>query len=172
MPLPVKGEAYIFTVSLVDNNNPQEFLANPTIAAGDFQITVDGSVFANLAALPTVTPAGDIIVRVSLSAVEMDGSKVTIKGIDQTVPKDWQDVSIFIDVPDASTETLFDVDEGDRTESNVRLTIKQKGTDTVLIDKEITGSLLDNEITLRTTDIGVTGAPFSDGFSDGFDSEE
>lgn len=152
MAIPVKGEAYIFTVSLVDNNSPEDFLANPTIEAGDFQISIDGSVFANVAALPTVTPAGDITVRVSLTSIEMDGEKVTIKGIDQTAPKDWQDVSIFIDIPDASTETLFDVEEGDRTESNVRITIKRKDTDIILIDKEITGSLLDNEITLRTTE--------------------
>jgi len=152
MAIPVKGEAYIFTVSLVDNNSPEDFLANPTIEAGDFQISIDGSVFANVAALPTVTPAGDITVRVSLTSIEMDGEKVTSKGIDQTAPKDWQDVSIFIDIPDASTETLFDVEEGDRTESNVRITIKRKDTDIILIDKEITGSLLDNEITLRTTE--------------------
>lgn len=152
MSLPVRGEEYIFTIPLVDNANPEDFIANPTIAAGDFQISIDDGAFSNLNTLPTVEPSGDITVKITLSTTETDGDKITVKGVDQTSTKEWQDVSIFIDMPDANTETLFDVAEGDRTETSTRMTIKRKDTETVLIDKVISGSLLDTTVTLRTTE--------------------
>jgi len=151
MSLPVKAESYTFYVSLVDISDPDNFKVNPTIAAGDFQISIDDAVFTNLTNLPSVTPANSIQVKIVLTATEMNGDKINVQGID-AAGNEWQDAYIAIDVPRGSVETLFDIDEGDRTESNTRLTIKRKGTDIILIDKEITGSLLDNEITLRTTE--------------------
>ena len=54
MAEPIKGQAYEFFVSLTDINDPQFFIVNPTIASGDFKLSVDGGAFGNLATLPVV----------------------------------------------------------------------------------------------------------------------
>lgn len=93
---PVKGQAFTFFASLADAADPKSFKANPTIAAGDFKVSIDGGAFANLATLPAVTPAGGIGVQVDLSAAEMAGDQVLFTGIDQTATKEWADISICI----------------------------------------------------------------------------
>jgi len=149
MSLPVKGEAYTFYVSLVDISDPDNFKSNPTIAAGDFQISIDDSTFANLTNLPTVTPASSIQVKIVLTSTEMTGDKVNAQGIDQA-GDEWQDIYVAIDVPTGSVETLTDIAEGDQTETSARMIIKKKDTETIVLDKDITGSLLDPSITVRT----------------------
>lgn len=52
----------------------------------------------------------------------------------------------------ANVETLLDIEQGDRTETNVRLIINRAGTLDSVLDKEITGSLLTPNVTIRTTD--------------------
>lgn len=151
MSLPVKSESYTFYVSLVDISDPDNFKVNPTIEAGDFQVSIDDAAFTNLTNLPTVTPANSIQVKIVLTAAEMNGDKINVQGID-AVGDEWQDTYITIDVPRGSVETLFDIDEGDRTETRTRMTIRKKDTSIILIDKVITGSLLDNTVTLRTTE--------------------
>lgn len=151
MSLPVKAEAYTFYVSLVDISDPDNFKANPTIAAGDFKISIDDAAFINLTNLPTATPSGSIQVKIVLTATEMNGDKINVQGID-AAGDEWQDAYITIDVPRGSVETIFDIDEGDRTETRTRMTIRKKDTSIILVDKVITGSLLDNEVTLRTTE--------------------
>jgi hypothetical protein len=79
---PVKGEEFIFTIALEDASTPGSFKRNPTIAAGDFKVNVDGTE-SNLA-------------KVTLSASEMNGDVVTLIGIDQTSTKEWNDVAICI----------------------------------------------------------------------------
>ena len=97
MSEPRKNEAYDFLLSLVDTVTG-DLLANRTIAVGDFTVSIDGSSFSNLETLPVVTPAGSISVKISLSAVEMDGDKVVVQGID-AAGAEWDDVFVFIDVP-------------------------------------------------------------------------
>lgn len=151
MSLPLKNQAYEFYLGLGDILNPDEFVANPTIAAGDFQISIDGSVFVNLDTLPIVEPAGSIMVKVSLSASEMNGEKVNVKA-DDASGNEWQPAIISIDVPEGNVETLTDLELGDRIETNNRLVVNKAGTLTTILDKEITGSLLTPNVTLRTTD--------------------
>lgn len=93
---PKKAEDCIFYIGLEDANNPGSFKANPTIAAGDFQISKDGGAFANLATLPAVTPASGVAVKITLSSTEMDADNVFVKAIDQTTPKEWNDWAIGI----------------------------------------------------------------------------
>ena len=107
MALPLQNQAYVFYLSVGNALNPDEFLANPTIAAGDFKVSTDGGALVNLDTLPVVTPAGSIWVQVSLSADEMDGEKVVVQGID-AAGGEWQGVSTFIDVPTSNSETIAD----------------------------------------------------------------
>jgi len=93
---PVKAEDFAFDVCLEDYGNPGLFVANPTLAAGDVKISKDNGALANLASLPTVTPAAGKIVDVALSGTEMNADKVTVIFSDQTVPPEWSDYAITI----------------------------------------------------------------------------
>jgi len=93
---PVKNEDFILYVALNSASDSASFKANPTIAAGDFQISKDGGAFANLATLPAVTPASGIAVKITLSATEMNADNVFIQGIDQTATKEWADFALSI----------------------------------------------------------------------------
>lgn len=150
MALPVKGVAYDFYISLVAIAGAT-FQANPTLAAGDFLISKEGGAFTNLTTLPTVEPALGISVKVPLSATEMDAEKVVVTAID-AAGAEWQDASIFLDVPDSTTELATDILEGDHIETSERLIINRKGTSTALVDKDISGSLLSPSVTIRTLD--------------------
>ena len=149
MPVPVFNTSYSFYVSLADAADPSKFKASPTIAAGDFQISIDGSAFVNLTTTPVVVPVGGIAVLVPLTADEMNGKKVNIQAIDAS-GSEWEELLVSIDVPTASTETINDIQEGDRIESNVSLVINKKGTTIPVLDKAITGSLLSPSASIQT----------------------
>lgn len=92
----VKNEETKFRIFLDDMANPGSFKTNPTIASGDFVVDIDGGGFGNLTTTPSVSPSGGAAVLVSLSADEMNGDVITIKGQDQTSPKEWADWGISI----------------------------------------------------------------------------
>ena len=151
MATPHKGIPYQFYTPLVAQDDPTTFQVNPTIAAGDFKVSKDGGALVNLSTLPTVAPAGSRLVQIDLSASEMDADKVVVQGLD-VAGDEWQQLEAYIDVPTGSVETLTEIQEGDRIESSTRLIINKAGTTDPLIDKEITGSLLTPNVTIRTTD--------------------
>ncbi|MCB1150932.1 hypothetical protein KDK88_05255 [bacterium] len=92
---PVKNVAYEFDVSLESQAAPGTFQAAPTLAAGDVKVIKDGGTAANITTLPTVTPSGGVVVRVQLSATEMDADKVTV--VFQDVAGDeWYDLAVAI----------------------------------------------------------------------------
>lgn len=93
--LPKKNVAYTFYVALVDTSNRPDLKANPTLAAGDVQVSTDGGSFGNLATLPVVTPASGVGVKVDLSAGEMNGDNTTVKFID-AAGAEWDDLFIEI----------------------------------------------------------------------------
>lgn len=93
---PKKGEDFEFVIVLFDAANPGDIKDNPTIAAGDFQISKDEGAFANLATLPTVTPASGSQVVVKLSSTEMNADKLLVRWRDQTSPKEWCDGALGI----------------------------------------------------------------------------
>jgi hypothetical protein len=88
---PVKGEDFETSIGLEDMSTAGRLRANPTIDAGDFQVSKDGGSFANLATLPTVTPASGRAVRVQLSSTEMNADKIVVVWSDQTAPPQWAD---------------------------------------------------------------------------------
>lgn len=75
---PKKNTEYIFYVALRDQSNTKLFKAAPTLATGDAKVSIDGGALANLTTLPTVTPAAGKMVKVTLSASEMNGDNITI----------------------------------------------------------------------------------------------
>jgi len=104
MPTPQRGVAYTFTIGLFDVANPGRLKTTPTLAAGDFTLSQDGGALANLATLPSETPAGSGLVRVSLSAQEMTADQVSVKWSDPDLQ--WSDGHAFFDVPVTTLDRL------------------------------------------------------------------
>lgn len=88
---PKKNSAFIIYIGLPATAAPSTFKSNPTIASGDFQVSTDGGALANLTTLPTVTPASSKMVKISLSAAEMNGDNVTVVCSD-AAGAEWNDV--------------------------------------------------------------------------------
>lgn len=93
---PVKGQDFIFRISLDDYAVPGRIKYNPAIAAGDFKIDKDGGGLNNLATLPSVDPVGTQLVKITLSSTEMNADVVTLVFQDQTTPPEWCDLVISI----------------------------------------------------------------------------
>ena len=104
MSSPKKNVAYEFDIALVDSATG-DFKAAPTIAAGDFKVSTDNAAFGNLATLPVVDPAGSIVVKINLSASEMNGDKIMVQCID-AAGAEWDDVLIFIDATVANVDDI------------------------------------------------------------------
>jgi hypothetical protein len=75
---PKKGAAFVMYVPLISQANTKVMQSNPTLAAGDVKVSVDGGALANLTTLPAVTPAASKLVKVDLSSAEMNGDNITI----------------------------------------------------------------------------------------------
>lgn len=93
---PAKGEDFIIRISLSDMSSPGSFKSSPTIASGDFKVDKDGGGLTNLSTLPSVDPAASVLVKITLSATEMNADVVTLVCIDQTSPKEWADFVLSI----------------------------------------------------------------------------
>lgn len=93
---PVKNEDFKIRISLEDYNEAGSFKSNPTIAAGDFKVSIDGGSLSNLTTLPSVSPASSVLVLIELSASEMNGDVISVVCIDQTAPKEWCDLVLSI----------------------------------------------------------------------------
>jgi hypothetical protein len=93
---PVKNEDFVIYIALQDLANAGRFKADPTIASGDFKVKKGSGSPANLSTLPAVDAAGEIAVKVSLSATEMNDDNVVIIGRDQSEPPEWADFVLSI----------------------------------------------------------------------------
>lgn len=92
---PKRATEYIFYVSLVSQADTKLFQVNPTIAAGDFKVSIDGGALNNPATLPAVTPAGGRLVKVVLSIAEMTGDNIMLVGSD-AAGAEWCDITVNI----------------------------------------------------------------------------
>jgi len=97
---PIKGQDFVLRISLPDMVEAGSFKVDPPIASGDFQVDKDGLGLVNLSVVPVVQPFGSVLVKISLSASEMNADVVTIVGRDQSVPKEWAD--FVLSIPTAS----------------------------------------------------------------------
>lgn len=82
-----------------------QFQANPTIATGDFQRSIDGGAFANMDTLPVVTPAAGKVIAITLSATETNCDRLIIIGSDQA-GSEWDDVLFVVDITPYPFELL------------------------------------------------------------------
>lgn len=93
---------------LVDRSTGQ-YRTTPTLATGDFKIEKDGGAAANLATLPTVSPAGGSSISIALSATEMQCQQAVIRMVD-AAGAEWNDDCIHIfTVGDPSAYMQFDL---------------------------------------------------------------
>jgi len=150
MAEPQRAVAYEFYQPLIDQLTGQ-FKVTPTIVSGDFKISKDGGAFANLATLPSVSPAASSSIKFNLSATEMTADKVVIQGLD-VAGSEWDDISVFIDNPVSNSENVADLLEGDYVETNISRIINKRGTTTALLSKTIIGSLLVDGVVIKTLD--------------------
>lgn len=95
----------ILNVALDPRTPTGAFQANPTLAEGDVKISIDGGSFANLAALPTVSPAGGKNVKVVLSQAETNGDNLVILFSDAS-GAEWNDLLIDIATVAANFDTI------------------------------------------------------------------
>lgn len=105
MSSPKQNQAYEFTIALADSAVAGAFKANPTVASGDFQISVGNATYGTLAITPVIDPAGSVNVKINLSSDEMNDPKITIRGID-AAGDEWDDVFIFIDATTVNIEDI------------------------------------------------------------------
>ena len=101
MTTPKIGVAYKFTIGLLDSTNVGRIKLTPTIAVGDFKVSVDEGALTNVTNLPTESPAGSGLVVVSLTGPEV-GSKTVVRWSDPQF--EWGDGSYFFDAPAATIE--------------------------------------------------------------------
>lgn len=85
----------ILYVGLVDQSNTKLLKSTPTLASGDFKVSIDGGALANLGTLPTVTPAAGRQVKITLSQAEVNGDNITIQCVD-AAGAEWCDLLINI----------------------------------------------------------------------------
>lgn len=86
---------FTFGIGLIDQSNTKLLKASPTLATGDFKISIDGGAFANLATLPTVTPAAGRQVQIVLSQGETNGDNLFIQCVD-AAGAEWCDAWINV----------------------------------------------------------------------------
>ena len=103
--LPKRGVAFITYMGLVSQADTKLLIASPTLAAGDFKISKDGGATANLATLPTNTPAASSQIKISLSATEMEADNVSIIGID-AAGAEWCSFHLNIQTSTRAAEDL------------------------------------------------------------------
>lgn len=97
---PIKNVSFTCYVSLKDLATPGTLRNNPTLASGDVKVSIDGGAFTNIdaggTAVPTVTPASSVAIKLVLTAAEMNGDNIVVTFIDQTNPKEWADYMLNI----------------------------------------------------------------------------
>lgn len=141
---PKYATAYILYVSLVDQSNTKVFKSTPTLASGDFKVSIDGGTLNNLATLPTVTPASGKMVKISLSTSEMTGDNITVVCSDAS-GAEWCDLTINLQtsaqqIDDLATQAsvntiddFLDTEIGTLT-TNVAAILADTGTDGVVVN--------------------------------------
>ena len=97
MPNPQRGVAYSFRITLLDTLLPGRIKKAPTIAVGDFKVSLDNGTPTNLTTLPIEVPASSGCVTVSLTAAEMTADKILVLWSDPQF--EWGDGSVFFDAP-------------------------------------------------------------------------
>lgn len=105
MSEPKLNQSFTDYMIVEDSLNPGKAKVNPTIAAGDFQVSGNGAAFANLTNLPTKLPASSEMVQIILTAAEMNFSRVVVRARD-VAGGEWEEAFITLQT---LASTLADV---------------------------------------------------------------
>jgi len=116
-----KNTEYIFYAGLVSQSTGQ-FQSNPTLATGDFKVSIDGGALNNLATLPAVTPASSRMVKFTLSTSEMNGDNITVMGVD-AAGSEWDEVIVSIQTAAKQIDDLASQTSVDDLPTNAELAI-------------------------------------------------
>lgn len=92
---PKKNTEFVFYIGLVSQSDTKVFQSNPTLASGDFKVSIDGGALANLSTLPDVDPNSSKLVKVTLSSSEMNGDNIQFIGSD-AAGGEWCDIIVNI----------------------------------------------------------------------------
>lgn len=103
---PKKNTEFILYVSLVSQADTKTFQSTPTLAAGDVQVSTDGGALANLGTLPVVTPGASKLVKVTLSAAEMNGDNIQVIFSD-AAGAGWCDLMVTIQTTQQQIDNLL-----------------------------------------------------------------
>lgn len=125
IPGPKKSTAYTFYVSLVSLADGVTFVTAPTIEAGDVTVSKDGGVTVNIAALPTVTPVGGALVRVTVSTTEM-GADTTAVLFHDVTGDEWADLTVVLQTAAVTADELA-------RETTAQAILADTGTDGVVL---------------------------------------
>jgi len=90
----VKGQPFTFYAYLTSQANTNIFQVNPTLAAGDVLVSVDGGALDPITVLPTVVPAGGPQVQVNLAGAEV--GDMTAVWFHDVLGGEWQDVTYIV----------------------------------------------------------------------------
>lgn len=105
MSWPVKNVAYTFYVALIDSASRPAFKANPTLAAGDVKVSIDGGAFANITTLPDAEPDAGRAIRVQMSQSEMNGNDIIVQFVD-AAGAEWDDLIAHIQTTTRGVDDL------------------------------------------------------------------
>lgn len=100
-----RATEYICYVCLTSQADTKLFQVNPTLAAGDVKVSLDGGAFNNLTTLPVVTPAGGRAVKVTLSVAEMTADNVEVVFSD-AADSEWCDLALNIQTTATQIDNL------------------------------------------------------------------
>jgi hypothetical protein len=151
MSIKAIGVSYTFNIGLISQSSRPQLKVNPTIAAGDFKVSTDGSAFTNLSTLPDVYPSGGRSVRIQLSTSEMNGQNVVIVASD-VAGAEWDDLLINIETePAERSSNLVKIDGLATSGNNATLNLKKLN----IVNSDFGGY----GIEVSTTSSGGSGGP-------------
>jgi hypothetical protein len=108
---PKKNAAFTLSFPLVaysaTNVLPPDYQTGLTVAASDFKVSIDGSAFANVTNTPVETPSGGLSYVLALTAAEMNGDVIVVRGVSTAgPPKAYQDTYLEIFTRSATINDL------------------------------------------------------------------
>lgn len=151
---PLKNTQFIIYVGLNSQANPDTFQTNPTIATGDFKVSVDGGALANITTLPVVTPASSKLVKITLSASEMNGDTIMLVGSD-AAGGEWGDIIITIHTTTIQLESLATAAALDAVDNFVDTEITDIRN---RLPAALVGGRMDSSVGAMATDVITSGS--------------
>ncbi len=92
---PKINTAFVCYIGLVSQADTKSFQSNPTLATGDAKVSIDGGALNDLATLPDVDPNSSKLVKIALSAAEMNGANIQVV-LSDAAGAEWCDCIINI----------------------------------------------------------------------------